>query len=72
MKTVIVDKDMKEIVALQKVRPQASVEICKFHVLQAITRDVRKKICTQEIREKVLPIFIPWSSPEMRNDMMKP
>ena len=57
VKTVVVDKDMNDIIALQKDMPQVSLQIYKFHVLQAITREVRKTSCTQEIREKVLPIF---------------
>ena len=57
VKTVIVEKDMNDSVAFQKDMPQASLQICKFHVLQAITREVRKTSCTQETREKVLPIF---------------
>ena len=43
VKTVIVDKDMNDIFALQKDMPQASLQICYFHGLQAITREVRKK-----------------------------
>ena len=48
---------MNDSVAFQKDLPHASLQICKFHVLQAITREVRKTSCTQETREKVLPIF---------------
>ena len=57
VKTVIVDKYMNDIITLQKVMPQASLQIIKFHVLQAITREIRKASRTQETREKVLPIF---------------
>ena len=46
VKTVVVDKDMNDIIALQKDMPQVSLQICKFHVLQAITREVRKTSCT--------------------------
>ena len=36
VKTVIVDKDFNEITAVNAVLPTAKIQICRFHVLQAM------------------------------------
>ena len=39
---VIIDKDFNEMAALKKVMPHARIQLCKFHVMQAIYREIRK------------------------------
>lgn len=42
VKVVVLDKDMKEIAAVRKVIPAAEVQLCKFHVIQAVDRFIQK------------------------------
>lgn len=42
VKVVVLDKDVKEIAAVRKVIPAAEVQLCKFHVIQAVDRFIQK------------------------------
>ncbi|XP_033121366.1 uncharacterized protein LOC117120449 [Anneissia japonica] len=53
IKVVIVDKDLKEIDAIKSVIPNASVQLCKFHVLQIFTREIRKLVVTEELHSRL-------------------
>jgi transposase-like protein len=48
VKVVVLDKDMKEIAAVKKVIPGAEIQICKFHVIQAVDRFIHKLTVPQE------------------------
>ena len=47
---VILDKDMKEIAAVRQVIPGAEVQLCKFHVIQAVDRYIHKLQTTLETK----------------------
>ena len=40
--TIIVDKDMNKISALRQIISSAAIKLCKCHVMQALTRDIKK------------------------------
>ncbi|XP_061196045.1 uncharacterized protein LOC133204337 [Saccostrea echinata] len=50
VKVVVLDKDMKEIAAVKKVIPGADVQLCKFHVIQAVDRFINKLTIPQETK----------------------
>jgi len=52
VKTVIVDKDINEINAVEKATPHVSIQICKFHVRQAFTREIKKCAIDQNDKNK--------------------
>ena len=56
VETVILDKDKSEINAVKKVIPNANIELCKFHVMQAMMRKIRKLPMRHRIRTKLLAV----------------
>ncbi|KAL3889975.1 hypothetical protein ACJMK2_002287 [Sinanodonta woodiana] len=50
VKTVVVDKDQNEIAAVQKFMPEISIQLCKFHIMQAFARKLKKCAVTQEVQ----------------------
>ena len=54
---VIVDKSLNEIAAVRNVMPNAAIQLCKFHVMQAITRELRKTVCTEELKTKLTSLM---------------
>ena len=39
---IIIEKDFNEMAALKTVMPHARIQLCKFHVMQAMNREIRK------------------------------
>lgn len=56
VKTVIVDKDMNEVNAVEIAMPHASVQICKFHVMQAFTRETKKCAIDQDAKNRLTQV----------------
>ena len=51
---VIIDKDFNEMAALKKVMPMRGFSFAKFHVMQAMNREIRKTqvaLFSQEIKD---------------------
>ena len=57
VKVVVLDKDMSEIAAVNNVMPQAIVQICKFHVLQAVRREVLSLAVDSGTKDKINSAF---------------
>lgn len=57
VKVVVLDKDMKEIAAFGKVIPAAEVQLCKFHVIQAVDRFIQKLSKPQEEKNDLQKFF---------------
>ena len=55
--TVIIDKDFNEIAAVKAVLPNVTIQICRFHVLQAMQRELRKMKGTQEDKSRCMKIL---------------
>ena len=43
-KVIIVDKDLNALNAVKRHLPAASIQLCKFHVFQAVNREIRKSL----------------------------
>ena len=54
VKCIVVDKDLNEISALKKIAPNSSIQICKFHVMQSFTREIRKLPEDETTKKKIL------------------
>ena len=57
VKVTVLDKDMKEISAVRKVIPGADVQLCKFHVIQAVDRFIHKLAASQETKAELKRTF---------------
>uniref|UniRef100_A0A8W8MAF0 SWIM-type domain-containing protein n=1 Tax=Magallana gigas TaxID=29159 RepID=A0A8W8MAF0_MAGGI len=57
VKVVVLDKDMKEIAAVRKVIPGAEIQLCKFHVIQAVDRFIQKLSKPQEEKNDLKKSF---------------
>ena len=53
VKTVTIDKDINELHSAQKAMPNASVQLCKFHVTQSFAREIRKCGLDQSKHQKL-------------------
>ena len=73
VETVILDKDKSEINAVKKVIPNANIELCKFHVMQAMMRKIRKLPMRHSIRTKLLAVSkkLVYARTERRFDSIK-
>ena len=56
VKVVIVDEHLKEIASIESCMEDASIQICKFHVLQALTREVRKTALAESERKLLISL----------------
>ncbi len=57
IKTVITDKDFNEIAAIKAILPSVKVQICRFHVLQALQREIRKMKGSQDDRNGCMGVL---------------
>lgn len=54
---MLVDKDLKEIASIKSCMPDTSIKICKFHVLQAISWEIRKTPISESERKILISTF---------------
>ena len=52
IQTIVVDKDLNEITALKKVAPNSSIQLCKFHVIQAVKEKFESFLLTRQPNRK--------------------
>ena len=57
VKTLVIEKDSIKISAIKKVVSNASLQICKFHVAQVFTCEIKKLPIGQEERQKVTQLL---------------
>lgn len=50
---VILDKGVNELSACKKFLPHVSIQLCKFHVMQAVVRELRKLPGSDEVKKYV-------------------
>lgn len=56
VEVVVLDKDLKEIASIKSTMPEASIQICKFHVLQAMLREIRTLPTTESERIQLITL----------------
>ena len=56
VKVVIVDKALNEIAAIKSLMPDVTIQLCKFHVMQAFTREIKKTPVDESTRNLLVKL----------------